>query len=300
MKAMKEIYIKISVILLNMMLFSSCATLFNSPTVKVKIYSDTDSVSVKINNAPFWHELPESFDVVRSNNSLKITAQKDTIQRHIEIRNRISATYWFGNLLSPYIIFGYLYDLTNPKRFTYPQTILINFDNQNIQYQTWLNPQQNLLDIKVAYIGGNQKVNDYSFRFSGITAGFDYYFTDKYYLNMNFGRLAYSSSYYDDIDYIRSSASYENIQIGSYYKRLHYDAGIHLKRTTLENFIHKNNKQNHLGFAFSSYYKLSKSFDIGLNYYPSFLVLENSPKLDYSHLLFLNLSLRFEAYRPSK
>ena len=251
MKAMKEIYIKISVILLNMMLFSSCATLFNSPTVKVKIYSDTDSVSVKINNAPFWHELPESFDVVRSNNSLKITAQKDTIQRHIEIRNRISATYWFGNLFSPYIIFGYLYDLANPKRFTYPKTILINFDSDSKPFQTWLNPQQNLLDIKVAYIGGNQKMNGYSFGFSGIMAGFDYYFTDKYYLNLNFGRLAHSNEY----DNIRLSASYENIQIGRYYKRLYYDAGLHFKRTTLENYLHKNNnqnKQNHLGFAFSS------------------------------------------------
>lgn len=325
---MKDITSRCSVVLLTMLVFSSCATVMNFPTVRVNIYSDTDSVNVSLNNAPYWHTLPASFAVRRAKNNLLITAQKDTIQKQIEVKRKISTTYWLGNMFG-FAGVGYIIDLTNPKRFTYPKTILVNLDNNDKSYTilpksyTWPFPQRNLLNIKISIPEGNylylNKGYGYGnkFGFIGISAGFEYYFSNTHCLNMDFGGLTdFMLPFPAPVDYEgeygRSFATYGDIQIGSDYKRLHYDAGIQITRTlyvereTLQLFpeyidILKSRKtQNNLGFAFSTYYRAVKYFNLGINYYPSFFVLEKNPKFHYSHLLFFELSFRIEAYRPKK
>jgi len=256
-----------------------------------------------------------------------ITAQKDTTQKQVEVNSGISTAFWLGNLFSGGI-FGYAIDLTNSNRFTYPKTIFIKFDNNHkpysrTNYQTWLPPQKNLLNIKISIPEGNylylNKEHGYGnvFGFLGISAGFEYYFSDKYCLNVDFGWLTdflipipAPVDYMDE--YSRSFATYGDVQIGSDYRRLHYDVGIQFSRTsyyvreTVELFpnyidILKYSKiQNNLGLAFSTYYRATKSFNLGINYYPSFLILGNNPKFHYSHLLFFELSFGIEAYRPNK
>ena len=329
MKKMGKIKLRISIVLLIVLLFSSCATIVNRSIVRVNIYSDTDSVKVHVNNDSLnWQTLPTSIDVVRSKNNLTITAQKDTIQKQIEVKRGISTAFWLGNLFSSVGVIGYAIDLTNPKRFTYPTTILLHLDNKDKtyssgNYNTWLNPQKNLLNIKISIPEGNHfrlnKGNGYgnAFGFLGISAGFEYYFSEKYCLNMDFGGLTdfiipVPAPYDVEGSYNRSFATYGDIQIGSDYKRLHYDAGIQFTRTsyyereTVELFpeyidtLKYSKTQNNLGLAFSTYFRATKNFNIGFNYYPSFFVVGNNPKFHYSHLLFFELSFRIEAYRPKK
>ena len=155
-----------------------------------------------------------------------------------------------------------------------------------------------------------------SFGFFGISAGFEYYFSDRFCLNMDFGGLTdfpfpFPVSYHPE-NYSRSFARYMDIQIGSDFRRFHYDLGVQLNRTsyyeieTLEVFpvfrdtVKYDLKQTNFGFALSTYYRVSRNFNLGLNYYPSFLVLGSKPKFDYSHLLFFELSFRIEAYRPRR
>jgi len=319
---MRKIELRISTVLLTVLLFSSCATIINQPTTRVNIYSDTDSINVHINNDSLhWHTLPASVDVVRSKNKLMITAQKDTIQKQIEVKRGISTAFWLGNLFSGAGVIGYAIDLTNSKRFTYPKTILLDYDK--VIYHTWLQPQKNLLNIKISIPEGNHfYLNkgygyDNAFGFLGFSVGFEYYFSDKYCLNMDFGGLTDFiipvPAPYDVMgSYNRSFAAYRDIQIGSDYKRLHYDVGIQFTRTsyyereTVELFpeyidtLKYSKIQNNIGLAFSTYFRATKNFNLGINYYPSFFVLENSPKFYYSHLLFFELSFRIEAYRPKK
>ena len=316
--------IRIFVVLLTSLLFNSCATLINRPTVRVNIYSETDNVKVHINNDTLnRHTLPASVNVQRSRDNLFITAQADTIEKQIEVKRGISTAFWLGNMFSGAGVIGYAIDLTNPKRFTYPTTILINFDNNDKPYyNTWLKPQKNLLNIKISVPEGNHfylnKGYGYgnSFGFLGFSVGFEYYFSDKYCLNMDFGGLMdfiipFPASYHPQ-NYSRSLATYVDVQIGSDYKRFHYDLGVQLNRTsyyeieTLEVFpvfrdtVKYDLKQTNFGFALSTYYRVSRNFNLGLNYYPSFLVLGSKPKFEYSHLLFFELSFRIEAYRPRR
>ncbi|MCL2039057.1 MAG: HEAT repeat domain-containing protein [Bacteroidetes bacterium] len=314
------------IFLIFLLTFSSCATIVNKKTTEVNIISNSDSVQVYINNDSLnWHTLPTKIDVMRSKNNLKITVQKDTVQKQIEVKSKNSNIFWFGNLCSYGL--GYIADLTNSKRFTYPKKIIIDFDEKdvpNLNPTPWFKePQKGLLNIKYGIPEGNHfylnKGNGYgsAFGFMFLTAGLEYYFSDKYCLSTNFGALIdfmlpFPAPVDHLGDYNQSYAFYGDIKIGSDYKRLHYDAGLQFNQTsyyereTIELFpeyidILKYSKiQNNLGLAFSTYYRVSKRFNLGLNYYPSFLVLERKPKIHYSHLLFFELLFRFETYRPNQ
>jgi len=326
----EQIVKNIMTILVVCLLFflNSCATIVNNNSIAVNIYSDTDSVKIYLNNdTSIYYNLPAIIGVNRSKDDLIITAQKDTIQKTIEVKSYNTAAFWWGNLFNGTGVIGYAIDLTNHRRFKYPETILIIFNDDNnfdskTNYNTWLPPEKNLFNLKYSIPEGNHlylnKGYDYgtTFGFLGISAGFEYYFSDKYCLNVDFGGLTdFMLPFPAPVDYMgdydRSFAVYSDIQLGSDYKNLHYDVGIQFTRTSyyeretvdlfpvyIDTLKHKK-IQNNLGFAFSSYYRISKYFNIGINYYPSFLVLERNPKFHYSHLLFFELMFRVETYRHS-
>ncbi len=322
MKKINEIII----FLLSILVFTSCATIINEKTTELKILSNSDSVKVYINDdSAKLYPLPVKLDVLRSEENLKITAQKDSVHKQIEVESKHSAIFLWGNLFSGVGVLGYIVDLTNPKRFTYPEKIIIDFDEKGILSLNpipWFRePQKHLVNLKFSIPEGNHfylnKGYGYgtAFGFMLATAGFEYYFTDKNCLSMNAGLLTdfmlpFPAPVDQWGDYNRSFAYYGDIKVGSDYKRLHYDAGLqftktfYIERKTIELFpeyidilIH-DKTQNNFGFAFSTYYRVTKNFNLGLNYYPSFLVLDSHPKLHYSHLLFFDLLFRFEAYRP--
>jgi len=326
---MKKIIIIFPLFLSTVLLFSSCATINNKKTTEVKIFSNSDSVKVYLNDDSLnWYTLPAKVDVMRSKNNLMITAQKDTVQKQIEVKSRNSSAFLWGNLLFAWLSpVAYFVDWKNPKRYEFPPNILLEFDNNEVNFATgykiWFKePQKNLLNLKFSIPYGNHlflnKGYDYggTFGFLGVAAGVEFYFSDKHYLNMNLGTLTdfpfpFPVSYHPD-NYSRSFATYGYVSIGSNYKRLHYDLGLQFTATsyyeieTLEVFpvfrdtLKHYKKQNNLGFGFSANYRLTKNFNLGLNYYPSFLVLEHIPKFHYSHLLFFELLFRYETNRPKK
>jgi len=324
---MKRFYI----ILIIGFLFNSCATLIHQRTVDVNVHSDTDSVKIAVNkDTTRWYNTPTWINVERSRNDLLITAKKDSLQKLIQVNHKLSTAFWLGNMFSGAGIIGYAIDLTNPKRFTYPTYITINF-NSNGQYSTstkkywtWLIPEKQLLSFKISFPEGNylylNKGKEYgsTFGFLGISGGLEYYFSNKYCINMDIGALTdFPLPVPAPIDYLctyhRSFATYGDIQLGSDFKRLHYDSGFQYNKTsyyereTVELFpeyidtLKYSKKQNNIGLALSTYYRISNGFNLGINYYPSFIAWDNNRiQPHYSHLIFFELVLRFEAYRPKK
>ncbi|MDR2026000.1 MAG: hypothetical protein LBQ01_00385 [Prevotellaceae bacterium] len=295
----------------------------NKKTVRVNIYSDTDSIRVRTDrDTAQWYELPARVDVKRSRQELLITARKDTVQNKIRIKSRSSSDFILDILLTDGM--GYFILRNNPKRYTYPKTVFIDLEHDKpVSY--FPKPEKHLLNLKLSIPEGNHfylnKGYKYgeSFGFLGASYGFEYYFSDKYCINMDFGALTDfitpipAAVSLPDGDYSRSHAIYGDLQAGSDYKRIHYDAGfqftktVYYERKTVERFskymdtVSYSKRQNQIGLALSSYLRLTKRFNIGLNYYPSFFVIENR-KLHphYSHLLFLEISFRIEVSRPSK
>jgi hypothetical protein len=313
-----------NLVVLTSFLFGSCATFINTSTVRINVYSDTDSIKIRTDNdTAKWHNLPAKLDVMRSKNDLLITAVKDTVHNEIRVKSRSSIEFIWGNISNCGI--GYIVERNNPKRYTYPKTVFIDLERNKpiAAYKMWRKPKKHFWNLKIAIPDGNHfymnKENRYgeSFGFLGISSGFEYYFSDKYCINMDVGGLidfiAPVPAPYDfEGSYNNSSAVFIDLQAGRDYKRLHYDAGIQFTRTfyyeynELEpptelipaEYIEYSKQQNNIGLAFSAYYRLTRLFNLGINYYPSFFVIENmKPQLQYSHILFFEISFRIGLYK---
>lgn len=320
---------RIFITLLIGILFSSCATLINQRSVDVNVHSDVDSLKICVNNdTSRWYYTPTWINTERSRNDLLITAKKDGVRKLIQINSKLSTAFWLGNMFSGIGVFGYAIDFTNPKRFAYPPFVTINFNSvhpySTRKYKTWINPEKKLLNFKISIPEGNHfylnKGHGYgnSFGFLGISGGVEYYFSDKYCINMDIGALTdFMVPFPAPIDYEggydRSSAIYGDIQIGSDFNRFHSDLGLQYNRTsyyereTVELFpdyidtLKYSKFQNNMGLAFSTYYRISNGFNLGINYYPSFLSWDNNKlQTHYSHLLFFEFVFKLEAFRPKK
>jgi len=320
---------RLFILLLIGITFTSCATLINQRSVDVNVHSDVDSLKISVNNdTSRWYFTPTWINAERSRNDLLITVKKDGVQKLIQINSRLSTAFWLGNMFSGIGIFGYAIDLTNPKRFSYPPAITINFNSANQysarKYKTWIDPEKHLLNFKLSIPEGNHfylnKGNGYgnSFGFLGISGGAEYYFTDRHCINMDIGALTdFMIPFPAPIDYEggydRSFAIYGDIQIGRDFNRFHSDLGLQFNRTsyyereTVELFpeyidtLKSSKIQNNIGFALSTYYRVSNGFNLGINYYPSFFSWDkNNLRTHYSHLIFLEFVFKLEAYRPRK
>lgn len=317
-------------------LLSSCATLIHQRTVDLNVHSDTDSVKICLyKDTTRWYNTPTRITVERSRNDLLLVAKKDSVQKLIQVNSRLSTAFWLGNMFSGIGILGYAIDLTNPKRFTYPSNITIDFNSSSNPtsnespsnaYRTWLTPEKGLLTFKFSIPEGNHfyinKGNGYgnSFGFLGIAGGAEYYLSDKYSISTDIGALTnFMMPIPAPVDYYgsreSSSAVYGNLQLGSDISRLHYAAGLqynktffnkwdtlpstseHYRRDTLS--MHK--VQNNVGLVFSTYYRVSNGFNVGISYYPSFLSWDKKGiEAHYNHLIFFELIFRLEAYRPKE
>lgn len=306
-------------------LSSSCATLIHHRTVAVDIYSDTDSVKICVNNDTIkWYNTPASIRTKRSPNSLNIIAEKDSTQQQINVKSELSNAFWIGNLVSGMGFLGYAVDLTNPQRFTYPATITINFKSNSFStnnYRAWQPPEKGFLAFKISIPEGNHfylnKGKGYgnTFGFLGISGGIEYYFSDKYCINTDFGALTNFAAplpvpfCYDD-NYQRAYAVYGDIQLGTDYKRFHYDFGVQYTRTSYYErevvelsqgntiTLEYSKNQSNMGLALSSYYRILNGFNLGLNYYPSFAVWDNTGfSLHYTHLLFFEFGISIAVIR---
>jgi len=320
---------RLSIVIVIGVLFCSCATLINQRTCDVNVHADVDSLKICVNNdTSRWLSTPTWIYPERSRNDLLITAKKDGIEKQISVKRRLSTAFWLGNMFSSIGVFGYAIDLASQKRFTYPHYISLDFNSpklySTLKYKTWIRPEKKLLNLKLSIPEGNffylNKGHGYgnSFGFLGISGGVEYYFTDKYCLNMDVGALTdFMVPFPAPVDYEggydRSSAIYGDIQIGRDFNRVHCDLGFQFNRTsyyereTVELFpeyidsLKYSKFQNNVGLALSAYYRISNGFNIGLNYYPSFLSWDHSKvQIHYGHLLFFEFIFKFEAFRPKK
>jgi hypothetical protein len=307
-------------------LFASCATVLNEPWIEVKVRSSIDSLKICVNNdTAKWYEVPVKLKVDRSKQDLLITTKKDSVANQIPVESKYDFKYMYGNIETFGI--GYIIDRKSLKKYTYPKSVFIGMEDGRFVsqsgYRRWKKqPERHLLNLKISIPEANHFYMDKgdrygeSFGYLGISGGFEYYFSNKYCINMDVGSLMDFifpiPAPYDVIGaYNRSFATYGDLQIGSDYRRLHYDIGLqftktlYVERETVELFpeyfdtLKYSKYQKNIGMALSAYFRLTKFFNLGLNYYPSFFVLEKTGiKSHYSHLLFFELSFRIEAFRP--
>lgn len=315
----------------SILILTSCSTLIHQRTVGINIYTDVDSALVCIKDTTECYFTPATINLKRSKSDVELIVKKDTLIKNVTLDSRLSTAFWIGNMFSGAGIFGYAIDLTNPKRFTYPKNNYVSLSGNNQfdksitkKTQKWIPPVKNQMNFKISVPEGNffylNKGHGYgnSSGFLGISAGIEYYFSDLYSINADFGgmtdfMLPFPAPVDYEGSYDRSFASYLDLQVGKDIKAFHIDLGIQGNRTsyyereTVELFpeyidtLKYSVKQYNAGLALSGYYKITNGFNLGLNYYPSCFSWQNGDfDLHYSHLIMFELIFKIKAYRPRK
>ena len=314
-------------------MISSCATLSNSPTVKVNIYSDTDSVKVYVNNDSLnWQALPTSIDVMRSKNNLMVTAQKDTIQKQIEVKRETSTAFWLGNAFPSFFyssagIVGYVIDLTSPKRFTYPKTVLLNFnDNGEFSFEQKrdLIPFEKndiRLNLKSSLfnhlsLNPNSEFREDKFGFVGYGIGLEYGYSKNRFLETSFSfAMTYEWPFPVHIDkvYNKSLFSYYLSTTDNFVcNRFSFGYGINysvnywkewyrdFKTEGLPTIDETSYTNKNLGITVNTYYRIGKALNIGIIYRPSFININNGFEPIYEHLISLEANWRIKLFNVNK
>ncbi len=311
-----------------LLITTSCTTITNSPVQVIEVNSLPDTISYYLNNNQTRFVTPGLISLKRSSNDIPFRIENDTVDKIFVIKSRISDEYIFGNIAS--LGYGYIVDLFDKRRYTYPKKIVI--DTETLQIETKYNSTFSDIDV-------NRK-HSYEFRFSipimnwmltetyngyfhdrgplGITGGLGYYITDKFKLSTNIGWINSSGLEFESFDVTTQGIEHSkicygifvNLQAESYYKRINYGAGIQYSEfffgdlykeyqtagmkywgNTLE---HTHVKRN-LGFIFSGSFSVTNNYYIGGSYNPSFFSWENKHfKTGYSQFFSIEMGFKWK------
>ncbi len=146
---------KTTFILCSLLIFSSCASLFNRPTTRVKIATSTPSKVVIVGDTISTVKAGTKIRVQRSEAPLEVEVIDEEVSRFVEVKSQKSVAYWANGLgLFVYgipTVVGVMIDNKSPKKYTYPKNVLINAEALSLDYGTFntynLAPHTNLLKI---------------------------------------------------------------------------------------------------------------------------------------------------------
>ena len=303
-------------ILITLILLSSCATIINQPYTGVnvrttepsKIIYKQDTIKTVNNEINLWVE--------RKKETLSFVAMTDTIAKTIEVKSRHSNAFWLGNLFSGAGVIGYAIDLTSPKRFTYQKRVYINSGETIGKYYRY-NPVGNnkgelLLHLSLPHINSfclNPKNENYKINtgFWGLSIGFDYYYLKNKFVNLSVSGV---SDFWVPVpaaidmsgEYELMSSGYISLSNNYRIKRFTIGYGLSFGRNTWDFRYYDwgeslpptrepvKKSHNTLGFIFPTYFQIGEYFNIGVVYRPSFYRPNLPDKFSYEHLISIDFA----------
>lgn len=111
---------RLTVLFAALVVMSSCSTIMSGTYTRVNVFTRPVSLPVKVNNDTVFSYSPVQFQVRRSREQLQLQVGVDS-GRTLWIPAKTSLMFWVGNVLNGTMPLGHLIDLSNEKRFTYPE-----------------------------------------------------------------------------------------------------------------------------------------------------------------------------------
>jgi len=234
----------------------------------------------------------------------------------IQVKSRNSFAYWL-NIYPSTVWLGFLIDMKNPKRYTYPGWVYVNPSDSIKNYTTYdpreekgkwkvqlSYPQINSFLLKPEGLG--YKLNS---GFAGLSLGADYYYDQKKFVSLTVNGVTNLFMPFPAGVYDRFGGTYEDV--ASIYVGLATNYKIH--NTTIGyglsyglNYWHWSNiietpysyedivrKSYALGLLFPISYEFNRNFFIGAVYRPTFIQFGKTTHLDYEHFVGLEWGWRF-------
>jgi len=298
-------------------LASSCATILNSRVQRVHVVTDDKITAVTIDSSLTKQGDKNSFYVSRSRQPLKLNLEVNGVHKSISIKSRNSIAWWLNAYPSPFTLPGFLIDMKNPKRFSYPKRIYLQGKDTSIKVSRFAPVKRGSISwvLSVPYLnffhvnttGGRYT----SSGFWGIETGFDYYYNSNSYVSAYGGIstdfiLPFPAALDIRGKYESGSSVYaslrDNHTIGSFdfgyglnVSQLKY----HVTNNTDSTFIPQTRQSTSLGLSLSTQYRFGDHFRLGLLYQPSLFDL-NKTALDYQHFISLELiwKIPIRNYKP--
>ena len=289
------------------LLFTSCATLFNSPVQKIFISTDKKIKVLSVDNTTLVDstllgiDRTKSYYIPRTNKPLSVRLQIDSTQKIVTLKPKSSFAYWY-NICSNYGI-GMLIDKDNPKRYGYSNRNYLKLEDTMIKVFRFAPTNKgttNLsLSIPFTTIFDIQAINKKyeSAGVFGLEAGLDYFYKTNIYLSINLGIATDRFGEYFGPGYIQTSSTIftslrKNNIIGSFDLGYGINASqLKWSKQTIGDTIKINEsvKSIGLGLSLSAQYRIGNYFRLGILYQPNLLNTSFRPSFNYQHYISLNL-----------
>ncbi len=301
-----------------LILLHSCATMSVSSGYNLHFEAEGDSVSVCLNHQT--KALPNSFYVTRSKQNLEFDVLTETDTMQLAIKPVLTNQFLFGNLLfGGYAPVGYIYDLTNEKRFTYgdsvtiaahPQSTILNA--RDFIYRKNFSSKVGQVNAGLAYsfvsILHFQPEGEGVKHMESIMGGsmlLEYYYRKTKYLNGSFSFVQtrqspfiYYSSLYDASKVYTLSLS-DNFK----WRRMHVGYGLHVSHLVWElkynpyyHFLdggpseQRRKEQVTFGFVARATYQITPRFFMGVEYVPSVFSVQPDTRAKYQSVFSFNMA----------
>ncbi len=286
----------------------SCASLLNRGTQTISVTTDKKIKILSVDSSLKMPGTVHSFYVVRNKTPLAIHVQVDSANKTVLIKSKNSLAFW-ANIYFNYGV-GVLVDMNNPKRFTYPKHIYLNYKDNDVVVKRFSSIPKGTIYWHLGFPYANffyVKTTDsyrHSSGFLGIESGLDYYYKENHFLSFYLGAaMDFLAPFPAPIDvwgeYQTSATLFvsarNNYNIGSF--NLGYGLSFS-KLTWLKSndinatFISDTKHTSSLGLSLISSYKVGKYFQLGLLYQPYLLDVGNKINTDYQHHISLDLMVK--------
>ena len=311
---------KCTLLLLALLLLTSCATVLNEDSRLIYFYSSKNLEKIKVKDSIY--ELPVQLNLARSKEDLKVVMVTDstdlnyTIKAHLD--NKFLALNLTGLVFAPV---NYAVDLTNHRRFEYPRIVYLDpmmADGMPIKEEEYFsNRRDKYLNGKVGdkkgrlYLFGTIIPFNYtSLAIPGLVGtqkgigtgvgelGFTYYHSKRSYLNLGAG-LTTRMIFFPIVATGYSTAYTLTLSNFHQLDYLHLGYGAFWGHTRNSEDVGKNNHEmivdnNHytVGVMVAAHLEVAKNFYIGFSYKPS-LYRVSTPKEWVSNHVF-NLELTYK------
>lgn len=287
----------------------SCASIFNSSTTKIKVYTDKPTPLI-VNEKTYQVNDKFKIKVKRQNEPLTLVVSSDTVKKEFLLRQKNSFNY-YANVLTCGL--GFIWD-KGDKRYTYQKNIYVDPHSTNKQPDKFLptyKKQSNLV-LSLPWVnsfylqpqGESPKANT---GFWGISVGLNKYYKPKKYINTSVSAvmdLFVPVPAAVDIsgEYELMSSVYLSLTDNSQFKNASIGYGINYSKNTWDFQYHdrfdpppptrdpvKKSSQA-IGLIVNGHYRLTEHFHIGLIYRPNLLTVYPTTEFKYEHLISLDLA----------
>jgi len=291
----------------------SCASILNSNYVSVdvrttepaKVILQQDTFSTKNNKV--------ALTVRRQADPLLLTVQTDSITKEIEVSSKISSIVY----LNFFWLYGFIADLNNPNRFTYPRSIQLDMSTDLPDYTINYLPQKGEIYfmLSIPYVNNflvSPRINQPKYYLSsglfGIGGSVDFYYKDDRYLKV--GSAVALNSFLSSSFGQEPVATFESVYLSLSMHRkispLSYGLGVTYGQNAwglndVENIdvngdvyhSYEGGSESVFGIYSSAQLQMTDAFHIGFIYRPTFLQNSGNTIFKYEHLISLDFAWKF-------